>query len=344
LVLLHWNLTKTNDGIIAAIEAKKGSGAEAGWMSIGWTKTATKMVPSDVVVGNLATAAPNNVVAYTMTSKVYPTGMQTTTAASVALSATSVETSAAGTLVKFTRKGKGIKAPIANYKAGVKNMIWAFSDTQDFTTAYHTQSACPATLGLEVTLHSSPRLTSHPPFSHTFQLEHRLIASISHLASIIMAYSRFSFLAASLAVLLLAAASCAFARHRPDAASTAAVKPPKPLACAKSTLKDYAKSVKLAKSLFFHWNITDAKDGIIAALEDKSGSGWISVGWTGSVGKMFPSDVVVGNHVSRFTGNTNDVLAYSWNGKTDRAYSKAAGGFTLSNVSILRGVGGTIVK
>ncbi|CAI7794495.1 unnamed protein product [Closterium sp. NIES-54] len=139
LVLLHWNLTKTNDGIIAAIEAKKGSGAEAGWMSIGWTKTATKMVPSDVVVGNLATAAPNNVVAYTMTSKVYPTGMQTTTAAGVALSATSVETSAAGTLVKFTRKGKGIKAPIANYKAGVKNMIWAFSDTQDFTTAYHTQ-------------------------------------------------------------------------------------------------------------------------------------------------------------------------------------------------------------
>ncbi|CAI7794496.1 unnamed protein product [Closterium sp. NIES-54] len=160
-----------------------------------------------------------------------------------------------------------------------------------------------------------------------------------------MASSRFSFLvAASLAVLLLAAASCAFARHRPDAASTAAVKPPKPLACAKSTLKDYAKSVKLAKGLFFHWNITDAKDGIIAALEDKSGSGWISVGWTGSVGKMFPSDVVVGNHVSRFTGNTNDVLAYSWNGKTDRAYSKAAGGFTLSNVSILRGVGGTIVK
>ncbi|CAI5504209.1 unnamed protein product [Closterium sp. Naga37s-1] len=129
---------------------------------------------------------------------------------------------------------------------------------------------------------------------------------------------RFSFLAASLAILLLAAASCAFARHRPDAASTAAVKPPKPLACAKSTLKDYSKSVKLAKNLFFHWNITDAKDGIIAALEDKTaGSGWISVGWTGSVGKMFPSDVVVGNHVSRFTGNTNDVLAYSWTGKTD---------------------------
>ncbi|CAI5468289.1 unnamed protein product [Closterium sp. Yama58-4] len=140
LFLLHWNLTKTNDGIIAAIEAKKGSGAEAGWMSIGWTKTATKMVPSDVVVGNLAAAAPNNVVAYTMTSKVYPTGMQTTTAAAVALSATSVETTAAGgTIVKFTRKGKGIKAPIANYKAGVKNMIWAFSDTQDFTTGYHMQ-------------------------------------------------------------------------------------------------------------------------------------------------------------------------------------------------------------
>ncbi|CAI5497480.1 unnamed protein product [Closterium sp. Naga37s-1] len=161
-----------------------------------------------------------------------------------------------------------------------------------------------------------------------------------------MASSRFPLLAASFAVLLLAATSCTFAaRHRPDAASTAAVKPPKPLACAKSTLKDYAKSVKLAKSLFFHWNITDAKDGIIAALEDKTaGSGWISVGWTGSVGKMFPSDVVVGNHVSRFTGNTNDVLAYSWTGKTDWTYSKAAGGFTLSDVSILRGVGGTIVK
>ncbi|CAI7809597.1 unnamed protein product [Closterium sp. NIES-53] len=117
LFLLHWNLTKTNDGITVAIEAKKGSGVEAGWMSVGWIKTAGKLVPSDVVVGNLAAATPNNVLAYTMTSKVYPTGMQTTIAAGVALSVTSVETTAVGgMIVKFTRKGKGIKAPIPNYK------------------------------------------------------------------------------------------------------------------------------------------------------------------------------------------------------------------------------------
>ncbi|CAI5493031.1 unnamed protein product [Closterium sp. Naga37s-1] len=66
--LLHWNITKANDRFIAAIEAKKGSGAEASWMSIGWTKTAGKAFPSDVVVGNhvFGAAIAKDVVAYSM--------------------------------------------------------------------------------------------------------------------------------------------------------------------------------------------------------------------------------------------------------------------------------------
>ncbi|CAI7929498.1 unnamed protein product [Closterium sp. NIES-54] len=93
LFLLHWNITKKNDGIIAAIEAKQGSGAETGWMSIGWTKKAGLMAPADAVVGNLAAAAPNNVLAYAMTAKTVSKVKKTT---AVKLSARSVVTAADG--------------------------------------------------------------------------------------------------------------------------------------------------------------------------------------------------------------------------------------------------------
>ncbi|CAI7902000.1 unnamed protein product [Closterium sp. NIES-53] len=131
LFLLHWNITKKNDGIIAAIEAKQGSGAETGWMSIGWTKKAGLMAPADAVVGNLAAAAPNNVLAYAMTAKTVSKVKKTT---AVKLSARSVVTAAdgVGKIVKFTRMGKGGLGPV-NY-LGNNNMIWAYSSTQAFTS------------------------------------------------------------------------------------------------------------------------------------------------------------------------------------------------------------------
>ncbi|CAI5473813.1 unnamed protein product [Closterium sp. Yama58-4] len=134
-LFFHWNITAAKDGIIAAIEAKKGSGAEKGWISIGWTATRGKMCNSDVVVGNLAAAAPNNVLAYSMTSRDL-SGIQTTNA--VTLSATSVVATAApatgGKIVKFTRTGGGGLAPVTY--TGSNNMIWAFSKTQDFSKVH----------------------------------------------------------------------------------------------------------------------------------------------------------------------------------------------------------------
>ncbi|CAI7840777.1 unnamed protein product [Closterium sp. NIES-53] len=159
-----------------------------------------------------------------------------------------------------------------------------------------------------------------------------------------------SLLSASLAaVLLLAAASCAFARHKP--ASTVVPR----LKCVKQLLKDYAKSVVIVKGLYLHWNITDAKDGIVAALEAKKGSGaekgWLSVGWSG--GKpggrmMFPSDVIVGNHaVPPVVGSPavkpTDVLAYSMM-KDSLATIKRTSAVILSDTSVVSVSGGRIIN
>ncbi|CAI5468288.1 unnamed protein product [Closterium sp. Yama58-4] len=109
-----------------------------------------------------------------------------------------------------------------------------------------------------------------------------------------MASSRFAFLAASLAVLILATSSCAFARIH-------AAPVVKPLVCKASSLKSlgYTKSVQLTSGVTLHWSLTAAKDGINAAILANKGSGgekgWISVGWTATRGKMCNSEVVVGN-------------------------------------------------
>ncbi|CAI5957646.1 unnamed protein product [Closterium sp. NIES-64] len=130
LFLLHWNITAKKDGIIAAIEAKSGSGAETGWFSVGWTKKSGLMAPADAVVGNLAGAAPNNVLAYAMTGKTVAKVKKTT---AVKLSAKSVVTASdGGKIVKFTRMGKGGLGPV-NY-VGNNNIIWAYSDAQAFTS------------------------------------------------------------------------------------------------------------------------------------------------------------------------------------------------------------------
>ncbi|CAI7794478.1 unnamed protein product [Closterium sp. NIES-54] len=134
VLTLHWSLTAAKDGINAAIVAGKGSGAEKGWVSVGWTATRGKMCNSEVVVGNLP--ASNTVQAYAMTSKAYPSaGIQTT--AAVTLSATSVvaTTPAGGKIIKFTRTGAGSLAPV-NY-TGINNLIWAYSSSQTF--GYHSK-------------------------------------------------------------------------------------------------------------------------------------------------------------------------------------------------------------
>ncbi|GJP53545.1 hypothetical protein CLOM_g12702 [Closterium sp. NIES-68] len=129
LFLLHWNVTKDKKGIVAAIQAKTGSGGETGWVSVGWTKKKDLMMPADVVVGNLANAAPNNVLAYNLKSKTALSQNKKTGA--LTLSAKSVASNADGLIVKFTVKTgkKGVAPP--KY-TGYNNMIWAYNDAKTF--------------------------------------------------------------------------------------------------------------------------------------------------------------------------------------------------------------------
>ncbi|CAI7754155.1 unnamed protein product, partial [Closterium sp. NIES-54] len=49
--ILHWSLA-TPTRLDIALEAKPGSGAENGWISVGWSADG-KMAPADAVIGNL---------------------------------------------------------------------------------------------------------------------------------------------------------------------------------------------------------------------------------------------------------------------------------------------------
>ncbi|CAI5531421.1 unnamed protein product [Closterium sp. Naga37s-1] len=54
-LVFHWKVLYGNT-LRAAIIAQASSGAQKGWIAIGWTKSAGKMYPADAVVGNLGTA------------------------------------------------------------------------------------------------------------------------------------------------------------------------------------------------------------------------------------------------------------------------------------------------
>ncbi|CAI5947432.1 unnamed protein product [Closterium sp. NIES-64] len=140
VLFLHWNITDAKDGIIAALEAKKGSGGEKGWLSVGWSggKPGRRMMfPSDVVVGNHVVGSTavklTDVLAYSMT-KDSLSGIKRATA--VILSDTSVVSVGGGRIIKFTRKGAGgVASQAVSYESGVTTtMIWAFSTTSAFKT------------------------------------------------------------------------------------------------------------------------------------------------------------------------------------------------------------------
>ncbi|CAI6000264.1 unnamed protein product [Closterium sp. NIES-64] len=141
ILFLHWNITDAKDGIIAALEAKKGSGGEKGWLSVGWSGGKPRrrmMFPSDVVVGNHVVVGstavkPTDVLAYSMT-KDSLSGIKRTTA--VILADTSVVSVGSGRIIKFTRKGAGgVASQAVSYESGVTTtMIWAFSTTPAFKT------------------------------------------------------------------------------------------------------------------------------------------------------------------------------------------------------------------
>ncbi|CAI5473803.1 unnamed protein product [Closterium sp. Yama58-4] len=125
LFLFHWTVTKT--GMNGALEAKKGSGGEKGWLSIGWTQRANKMNPGDAIVGNVNLPRGRKVAAYVMNGKSMSKINETKT---IKLTGASILKTSARTIFKFTRVGGGGLVP-PNYK-GLNNMTWGFANTQSY--------------------------------------------------------------------------------------------------------------------------------------------------------------------------------------------------------------------
>ncbi|GJP29831.1 hypothetical protein CLOM_g19924, partial [Closterium sp. NIES-68] len=140
-LLLHWTLvsaatttTSTSTGgraqVQLALEAQQGSGAESGWISIGWS-TDGRMAPADAVIGNLP---GNAVAAYAMTGY-QMSDVAVTTNFSVAEASTETASNGA-TVVKFTRtEGDGGIVPVDF--TGVNTLVWAFSGSGTQALDYH---------------------------------------------------------------------------------------------------------------------------------------------------------------------------------------------------------------
>ncbi|CAI7810628.1 unnamed protein product [Closterium sp. NIES-54] len=138
-LVFHWKVLYGNT-LRAAIIAQASSGAQKGWIAIGWTKSAGKMYPADAVVGNLGTA-PAKVEPYAMTS-------YSAVAKSSAFTVTStvVARKSRSTVIRFTRSGTSGLSPI-NYK-GSNDMVWAYSVDGSTTIGGHGTNRGSATVDL----------------------------------------------------------------------------------------------------------------------------------------------------------------------------------------------------
>ncbi|CAI6008278.1 unnamed protein product [Closterium sp. NIES-65] len=138
-LVFHWKVLYGNT-LRAAIIAQASSGANKGWVAIGWTKSAGKMYPADAVVGNLG-SKPAKVEPYAMTSysAVAKSSAFTVTSAVVARKSRS-------TVIRFTRSGTSGLSPI-NYK-GSNDMVWAYSVDGSTTIGGHGTNRGSATINL----------------------------------------------------------------------------------------------------------------------------------------------------------------------------------------------------
>lgn len=126
-VLLHW---KVLPGPVfrMAVEAKKGSGAETGWIAVGWSNNGA-MAPSDAVVGNLPDVKAFTLGGYKLTDlKAGGFGLGKSFGTSYS--------NMGSTVIRFVRfNGDGGTVPI-NLN-GETQTIWAFSRNTFSTFGYH---------------------------------------------------------------------------------------------------------------------------------------------------------------------------------------------------------------
>ncbi|CAI5503629.1 unnamed protein product [Closterium sp. Naga37s-1] len=116
-----------------ALEAQQGSGAESGWISIGWS-TNGRMAPADAVIGNLP---GSEVAAYAMTG--YQMSDVTVTSRFSVTEASTEAASNGATVVKFTRtEGDGGVVPVDF--SGVNTLVWAFSGSGSQALDFHNRN------------------------------------------------------------------------------------------------------------------------------------------------------------------------------------------------------------
>ncbi|CAI5465351.1 unnamed protein product [Closterium sp. Yama58-4] len=137
LLLVHWRQVNPNV-IEIAMEAKPGSGANNGWLSLAWTRNG-RMAPADAVIGNRmgGTLGSYLITGYTMQS-LKPAGF------SLGLYPTVFKRATGSTVMMFRRGASGGTIPVK--PSGLNNLIWAHSPSNSKTLAFHGSSVGRATI------------------------------------------------------------------------------------------------------------------------------------------------------------------------------------------------------
>ncbi|CAI5523506.1 unnamed protein product [Closterium sp. Naga37s-1] len=137
LLLVHWRQVNKNV-IELAMEAKPGSGANNGWLSLAWSSSG-RMAPADAIIGNRmgGTLGSYLITGYTM---------QSLKPAAIPLGAypTVFKRGTGSTVMMFRRGASGGTIPVN--PTGLNNLIWAHSPSNSKTLAYHGGSVGRATI------------------------------------------------------------------------------------------------------------------------------------------------------------------------------------------------------
>ncbi|GJP73311.1 hypothetical protein CLOP_g4043 [Closterium sp. NIES-67] len=137
LLFVHWRQVSPKV-IEVAMEAKPGSGANNGWLSLAWTNNG-KMAPADAVIGNRmgGTLGSYLITGYTMQSLKPATF-------SLGNYATVFKRNTGSTVMMFRRGAGGGTVPVR--PTGLNKLIWAHSPSNSKTLAFHGGSYGHATI------------------------------------------------------------------------------------------------------------------------------------------------------------------------------------------------------
>ncbi|CAI5509604.1 unnamed protein product [Closterium sp. Naga37s-1] len=328
--LLHWTLTPA--GLLdMALEAKPASGANKGWISMGWS-AAGKMYPADTVIGNLP---DGSVGAYYMSgydaSAVLPsTNFKISKASTVAANGGS-------TIIKFSRsKGDGGISPLVLTGPATNTIIWGFSAASSKALDYHgtfrgsakisfnCNSNGGAGAGAGAGAGNNGTSTGGSSSSSSSSSNSSSSSSSSNSSSSTGSSSSSS-----------GGSSAASASSSSSGNSSSSSSNGKGSGCTPSTIAGLECSTKLSGDNFIlHWK---ANATTISFACEVATAGWVSLGWSAD-GKMFPADAVVGTG----SGNSASVAPHSISSYTSVSPSS---GFAVSATAVESGANGkTVVK